>query len=102
MGLDATGQPEHRDAQDTATRTPQAAKKDQDAAKRIFVPPEPLQGQYRQLYAYLTQQRGIPPVGCQEVHGVALLAGGEISIARVTGLDGYACGMGLAAYHPER
>ena len=67
IGLDATGQPEHRDAQDTATRTPQAAKKDQDAAKRIFVPPEPLQGQYRQLYAYLTQQRGIPPALIQRL-----------------------------------
>ena len=67
IGLDATGPPEHRDAQDTATRTPQAAKKDQDAAKRIFVPPEPLQGQYRQLYAYLTQQRGIPPALIQRL-----------------------------------
>ena len=61
MGMDATSQPGHRDAQATATRTPQAAKKGQDAAKRTFAPPEPLQGPYRQLYAYLTQQRGIPP-----------------------------------------
>lgn len=27
----------------------------------VFIPPEPVQGPYRQLYAYLTQQRGIPP-----------------------------------------
>jgi len=67
MGLDATSQPEHRDAQATATRTPQAAKKGQDAAKRTFAPPEPLQGPYRQLYAYLTQQRGIPPVLIQRL-----------------------------------
>lgn len=31
------------------------------APQRGFIPPEPVQGPYRQLYAYLTQQRGIPP-----------------------------------------
>lgn len=28
---------------------------------RVLIPPEPVQGPYRQLSAYLTQQRGIPP-----------------------------------------
>lgn len=50
-----------------ATQTPRADKIPANAGnspqgpQRTFIPPEPVQGQYRQLFAYLTQQRGIPP-----------------------------------------
>lgn len=32
------------------------------APRKVFTLPEPVQGEYRQLFAYLTKQRGIPPV----------------------------------------
>lgn len=41
---------------------PERPQEPQQAQPRVFIPPEPVKGQYRQLYAYLTQQRGIPPV----------------------------------------
>lgn len=67
MGMDATGQPERRDAPAMVRRTTRDAEKGQAAAKRTFIPPEPLEGQYKQLYAYLTQQRGIPPALIQRM-----------------------------------
>lgn len=66
-----------------ATQTPQPRETPQDAPEgpqeppqappRVFIPPEPVQGQYRQLYAYLTQQRGIPPAMVQQLIDWGLL-----------------------------
>lgn len=45
-----------------ASRVTQESFQDtQQDSPRIFVPPDPFPGPYRQLYAYLTRQRGIPP-----------------------------------------
>lgn len=40
--------------------TSETIRKPSKAAKQPFTPPEPIEGQYRQLVAYLTQQRGFP------------------------------------------
>lgn len=66
-----------------AARTPQVDRTPVDVPKRIqeppqatqreFTPPEPLQGPYRQLYAYLTQQRGIPATLIQRLIDWGLL-----------------------------
>lgn len=44
-----------------ANKAPANVPKRPQEPQRVFVPPEPVQGPYRQLSAYLTQQRGIPP-----------------------------------------
>lgn len=67
MGIDAVNLPEFGDATEKAPSPPRDAKKGQDTVNRTFAPPEPLQGQYRQLYAYLTQHRGIPPALIQRL-----------------------------------
>lgn len=54
MGINATGQPGRK------SETPRTQQKPPEPEIRTFSPPEALKGQYRQLYAYLTQQRGIP------------------------------------------
>lgn len=66
-----------------AAQTPRPRETPQDAPgrpqeppqdpPRVLIPPEPLQGQYRQLYAYLTQQRGIPPAMVQQLIDWGLL-----------------------------
>lgn len=86
MTPDEIGRPEQsRPPQDApgATQTPQPRETPMDAPERpqeppqaptrVFIPPEPLQGQYRQLYAYLTQQRGIPPAMVQQLIDWGLL-----------------------------
>ncbi len=40
--------------------TPTASQGPRDAGPKPFMPPPPVQGPYRQLFAYLTRQRGIP------------------------------------------
>lgn len=44
-----------------------------DATKKPFAPPPPVQGPYRQLFAYLTQQRGIPAGMVQQLVDDGLL-----------------------------
>ena len=61
IGMNATGQPERL----AASKTPHTPQKEPEM--RTFSPPKPLQGQYRQLHAYLTQQRGIPPAMVQRL-----------------------------------
>lgn len=57
----AATSPKTPQAKETAQDAPERPQEPPKAPPRVFVPPEPVQGQYRQLYAYLTQQRGIPP-----------------------------------------
>ena len=57
----------------TPVDVPKRAQEPPQAAQRAFAPPEPLQGPYRQLYAYLTQQRGIPARLVQELINRKLL-----------------------------
>lgn len=47
--------------------TPERSQEPLTAPQKVFVPPEPLQGRYRQLYAYLTQRRGIPQATIQRL-----------------------------------
>lgn len=54
----------------TATETPPEATQ---PPPRVFILPEPSQGQNRHLYAYLTQRRGIPPAIVQQLIGWGLL-----------------------------
>lgn len=62
--------PRPRETPQEAPERPQEPPQD---PPRVFIPPEPLQGQYRQLYAYLTQQRGIPPAMVQQLIDWGLL-----------------------------
>ena len=57
----------------TPVDVPKRAQEPPQAAQRAFAPPEPLQGPYRQLYAYLTQQRGIPATLIQRLIDWGLL-----------------------------
>lgn len=50
-------QKSQRDIPDEGSKSSQEPSQ---TSQRVFIPPEPVQGQYRQLYAYLTQHRGIP------------------------------------------
>lgn len=56
----ASTRPRTPPAKETPQDAPERPQKPSQAAPRVFIPPEPLQGQYRQLYAYLTRQRGLP------------------------------------------
>lgn len=83
MTQDEISRPERPTAAPGATQTPQPRETPRNAPERpqeppqapprVFIPPEPVQGQYRQLYAYLTQQRGIPPALVQALINDRLL-----------------------------
>ena len=47
---------------DPSGNAPRHAQEPRKDPPRMFVPPEPVQGPYRRLYAYLVQRRGIPGV----------------------------------------
>ena len=89
----------------------QARRKD---PPRIFIPPEPVQGPYRRLYAYLVQRRGIPGVLIRQLieqgllyqdrdHGNAVFINREKTFAELRGtgdspFHGMAAGSGPAAF----
>ena len=62
--------PPPRTAPKTAPGATQEPSKD---PPRLFIPPEPSHAQYRHLYAYLTQRRGIPPAIVQQLIGWGVL-----------------------------
>ena len=65
--------PQTPQPKETPQNAPESPQEPPQAPPRVFIPPEPLQGQYRQLYAYLTQQRGIPPALIQQLINDGLL-----------------------------
>ena len=70
---DAAGATQTPKPRETPRNAPERPQEPPQAPQRVFIPPEPLQGQYRLLYAYLTQQRGIPPAMVQQLVDWGLL-----------------------------
>lgn len=83
MSQDEISRPEPRTVSPGATQTLQHRETPMDEPKRVqeplqaksraFTLPEPLQGQYRQLFAYLTIQRGFPRTVVQQLVDWGLL-----------------------------
>lgn len=70
---DAAGATQTPKPRETPRDAPERPQEPPQAPERAFIPPEPVQGQYRHLYAYLTQQRGIPPAMVQQLIDWGLL-----------------------------
>lgn len=71
--IEAPTSPQTAQDGETQQNVPESPQEPLQAPTRVFIPPEPLAGQYRQLYAYLTQQRGIPTALIQALINDGLL-----------------------------